>query len=359
MARLVANESEHRRGLVLGLTLAEILLLLLFLLLLALGARLTELRREVVEIRAQDARLRSVVSELEPLVVALREKGGINIDNVNELVQRLARVKELESASVTLVARNAELERRNSELEKEVGILTELGPDRVKKGEALKSVIEKAAEVDPNDPPALLARALEIAKTVGLDKNAEQIKALADMASRAAAAENRVRAAEEEKEKYRRERDNLVRSGRGLVFPSCWIGPKGETEYIFDITLHDGGVVVRDATQARQADDAWKLVESFPRGVEVEAARFRSATRRLYDWSSQHECRFVAIMRDGTGENKERYKYLRTLVEGNFYVHAVDNRVRTSRPSTSGQPQKRPGQEQVLPQGGPLVLPQR
>lgn len=38
--RLASDEREHRRGLVLGLTMAEVLLLLLFLLLLALAGRL-------------------------------------------------------------------------------------------------------------------------------------------------------------------------------------------------------------------------------------------------------------------------------------------------------------------------------
>ena len=43
MARYLVDEREHRRGLVLGLTLAEVLILLLFLLLLTLGARLVKL----------------------------------------------------------------------------------------------------------------------------------------------------------------------------------------------------------------------------------------------------------------------------------------------------------------------------
>ena len=49
MSQRVLDEREHRRGLVLGLTLAEILILLLFMLLLALGVRLKEIeeRRRV------------------------------------------------------------------------------------------------------------------------------------------------------------------------------------------------------------------------------------------------------------------------------------------------------------------------
>jgi outer membrane protein OmpA-like peptidoglycan-associated protein len=46
MAQGYGDEQQHRRGLVLGLTLAEVLILLLFLLLLALAARLQQIQRE-------------------------------------------------------------------------------------------------------------------------------------------------------------------------------------------------------------------------------------------------------------------------------------------------------------------------
>jgi Tfp pilus assembly protein PilV len=49
MSLRIADEREQRRGLVLGLTLAEVLLLLLFLLLLALAAKLQQLRYKVEE----------------------------------------------------------------------------------------------------------------------------------------------------------------------------------------------------------------------------------------------------------------------------------------------------------------------
>jgi hypothetical protein len=44
MASRVADEREQRRGLILGLTLAEVLLLLLFLLLLVLGSQIRHWR---------------------------------------------------------------------------------------------------------------------------------------------------------------------------------------------------------------------------------------------------------------------------------------------------------------------------
>src|SRR5690349_18858211 len=101
MPSRIANESEHRRGLVLGLTLAEVLLLLLFLILLVLGdrlvraetrlrsllpsgtsdvapgalARVEELEKAVADLKQENARLRAELAErtqklraLEPLI---------------------------------------------------------------------------------------------------------------------------------------------------------------------------------------------------------------------------------------------------------------------------------------------------
>jgi hypothetical protein len=39
--------------------------------------------------------------------------------------------------------------------------------------------------------------------------------------------------------------------GNGLTYPSCWTTATGQTEYIFDVTLADAGVLVRNATPAR------------------------------------------------------------------------------------------------------------
>jgi hypothetical protein len=90
----------------------------------------------------------------------------------------------------------------------------------------------------------------------------------------------------------------------------------GETEYIFDVTIDDTGVIVQDATPSRKSDDKWQLVDAFPRGVRVPEGRFRAATSRLNQWSREHDCQFVVLMRDGTGpSSKTRYKALRTLVE--------------------------------------------
>src|SRR6266849_1041930 len=128
----VIDAREHRRGLVLGLTLAEVLLLLLFVLLLALSAELTRFK-----------------------------------------AKQLAQISSLERE-------NAELTRLNSDLVARDLIGKSLAGD-VEKVRQLAHVLNLASEIDPTDPPALLRRALAVMEKLGPNTRPEQVKSLSEM----------------------------------------------------------------------------------------------------------------------------------------------------------------------------------
>ena len=132
--RLASDEREHRRGLVLGLTMAEVLLLLLFLMLLALAARLMSQGKELA--KANDA-----VQVLKPLLEAVRGGGEVTPETVQALARDLASVPQLR--------------RDNDALRASVGETT-------KKLDAFRQVEARAREINPNDPPAALRRGLEL-----------------------------------------------------------------------------------------------------------------------------------------------------------------------------------------------------
>jgi hypothetical protein len=96
---------------------------------------------------------------------------------------------------------------------------------------------------------------------------------------------------------------------------------------MFDVTIRDTGMVVRDIFPAtRVSDGAWNLVGKFPRNVEISSNAFRTATVRLFEWSRQNRCRFFVDLRDDTGStSKLQYKSLRQLVEGHFYIRLVSS----------------------------------
>lgn len=161
MGQRVIDDREHRRGLVLGLTLAEVLLLLLFLLLLGLGARLQQLERD-----RDDA-----LAALKPL--ARLDTGAHSESSVESLARRLSHLDTLEAKIVVL-------EEEKSELVAERSIIKFLPADPAKLA-ALGEVVEKAAKINPDDPPAVLERAIDVLIQLGADIQPDQVKMLSEM----------------------------------------------------------------------------------------------------------------------------------------------------------------------------------
>ncbi len=135
MRRGVANDLEHRRGLVLGLTLAEVLLLLLFLLLLALSSQIVGLQDENIKTTAERNALKEVFT-----------KAGGDSGAEVKLDTAIAGRIELEKQVASLQSENAKLEVQL----KENSIVSE----------RLKNILSKASKIDPNDPPAVLERGI-------------------------------------------------------------------------------------------------------------------------------------------------------------------------------------------------------
>jgi hypothetical protein len=400
MKTSATNESEHRRGLVLGLTLAEILILLLFMLLLALGVRIKTLNGRLHEVQATNVSLEATIGEFAPLLAEFKFRGAIESNTIQEIVLRLKKVRELEQSVRDLQARNAELGQKmvlfnalgTNALEKikgfedalagvaridpsdppgmlkqAVGVIQHAGnsdSDMVENVSVLERAVTRAAAIDPQNPPAVLEKSLKVLEQLGPDTKPEELKGLIELASAGSQSAKTIADLREESDRFRRARDNLMLGGRGLMFPSCWTTEKGETEYIFDVSIRDTGVLVKDASPAyRRSQESWKYLDDFSRDTEIPETKFRSATARLDKWSREKECRFVVTMRDETGRtSKVRYKNLRTLVEQHFYVKPVEL------PRTSGLPPRAtPSRESSLgrnvqpslgatrPMGGPFV----
>lgn len=307
MPSRLSDEREQRRGLILGLTLAEILLLLLFLLLLALGA-------EIKEWQDKAHQAETGLEQLRPLQEALVANGATDIAGVRELVERFQRVQQAEAEA-------ARLKEQNDKLAEETKLIKSLGLDKPEATATLSSAVKRASQIDPNDPPAVLKRAVEVLNQLGSDVRPEQVRPLSQMTSSTELAQ-KLAATEAERDKYRLDTLNLMRSGNGLTYPSCWKTPVGQTEYIFDITFGDRAIRVRDATPGRAGDEAWQHVSPFARDADIDEKTFVAATRKLADWATSQNCKFYTRNRDETGpSNKARYKYLQRTIEQNFYPY--------------------------------------
>jgi hypothetical protein len=305
MASRTADEREQRRGLILGLTLAEILLLLLFLLLLVLSSQISTWRDRYEQ-------LGNTLEDLRPLQEALMAGGASEINNVQELVARFQNLQNADRELSKLKAENADLAGQ-SELFKSLGLASD------EKRRNVASAIKRASEIDPNDPPAVLKRAVEVINRLGPSTQPDQVRPLSEMVA-GPELEKKLANLEADLDQTRRERNNLMRGpGNGLTYPSCWTTAAGQTEYIFDVMLADSGVQVRDASPARANDKAWSMVGQFAREAMINEKVFIGATKKLFEWSKGQNCRFYVVVRDATGPSKARYKHLQELVQGNFY----------------------------------------
>lgn len=277
------QNSAYRRGLVLGLTLAEAGLLIIFvlLLLLAFGELLA------VE-RAAEARDKELVPK-----------------------ERLA---ALEKSSATLVRLSSALGEEANPRPEDVErlIRTVLMVARTPEGESALAAV-RAELAGLREAKARLSRATERAEFGG---SKELVDQLAEQASEIGNKEGQLARYEEK----------LKSIGLGKGERPCWVQPDGKIEFLYDVILQSDGLRIREiANPVRAADRALLPMPSIdPRAVLTEA-EFTTLTRPLFDASVAQNCRFFVVIYDATGpDEKDRYKRLLRTVEGHFYK-SLDN----------------------------------
>jgi hypothetical protein len=356
-------------------------LLLLFLILLALSWRMTSLQREAEDGRKQAQTLATRVDELQggldalaPLFDELR-KGALDAESIQALAARLGRAAKLEKDNETL-------KEDVTKLTNIVGGLRAVGADLAKLKQ-VKEAIDSALSVNPNDPAEFLKRSVDVMKVLGTDTRADDVRSLSEMTADndkmvalnpaialgsqinpSDPAEALKRAAEvllhvgrdaKPEDVLPLDRQtalasqvttlntriaNMARTGNGLTYPSCWMTPEGKTEYFFEISIQEGGFLLREATTGRANDPAMRLVSALPRDTLVRESVFDRETAELFKSGQSQSCRYYSIVRDQTGPtSKVRYKALLKVVENHFYKYELHT----------------PGTEQGV--GGPYVRP--
>lgn len=281
----------YRRGLVLGLTLAETLLLVLFILLLVYAALGQEREKKMKEQEAQIAGL------------SLRIDSGLD---------RLS--KELTAAGI---ADPAELSLRLRRLTDEVARNGQMQKDLATYARLVPSVSEAKQIADAFDvqrssesPLQVLDRHLSRTST----PVAEIERAPATLAEALAAIERM----KGQLDYYERQQAS---AGNGLSYPPCW-QRGGRIVYIYDALLLDDGLKL-SVTDDRAGLDMAGLAANGaepPLGQTISRQTFLARTKGLHAWSVSQGCRFYARIIDGTSAgNKSGYIQARRAVEDRFY----------------------------------------
>lgn len=308
------DDKQFRRGVVLGLTMAEALLLLIFLLMLILGVRLKTQATHIADLEKQRDEAQSTLVAMQPVFDKLSksQKFDITQDYVRmkqQLTDANARLKDAE-LSVDLVQQ-----------------ASALAPDTATPAEATEAILNEAAigraaldaaqRFQPDLPPEKAVAALLNAATIG-----QALKGGGTPEELLAAAGACKADLQSCKNQTTYLNSKLNAKTGGFDLPPCWVDSKGKIQYIFDTSLTDAGIYVEDKSVSGREADQDKLPLGHARyGEPLGPGEFATAFSPLLKWSNDHGCRFYVRlyddMRDG---DRAEYKELRGSVEGYFRI---------------------------------------
>ncbi len=316
------QQAHYRRGLVLGFTVAETMLLILFALMLALGFVLMKRDRELTTLAGQIATLREkqqfLAAKLEVFQAIAEHKP------TDEFFRELVRARALQAS---LAARAAQLTEREEAVSKRETVIEAV------KGSAdpRRGVTQLAAlgarvqgEIDRLSTQTAKADAFALVP---------QAVALAQASQAAGQTLNQARANLADQTRAVRENATLTGQiatlhrdlasvGRGGDFPPCWVTAGGQIQFLFRIALNgNGSLSVVDITPPERFADrrALPLSQSLLAGP-ASPRQFLAQTEDLYDQSRARDCRYYVVVSDRTGPTqKDLFKTLLFTVEAHFY----------------------------------------
>lgn len=290
MVSPIREDRFYRRGLVLGLTMAETVILVLFTLLLLLGLFIERKNREIERLTREN----STLQEQQVLL------GGVN--KIDDLFQELKLLR----------AENAQLRRNVAALTQEKEAMEEDLEAEARAARELRALLAESG-FDARDPDKLRAQITEARKAADLLQKAR--KEIATLKEQLAYWQRRA-------------------GGRSNELPPCWIHPETKrVEYIFDVELVSAGLIVHDRDiPQRRAEKAALPIGPVSFGAVLSGSAFLDQTRALFDVSEERECRFFVRVFDRTGAaEKDAYKKHMSIVEQHFYKYEVKDD-RTAQP---------------------------
>lgn len=274
------NNSSYRRGVLLGLTMAEIVILIIFLLLLAFASLLDRAKKE----NAAQAALLQDKPYIERIIRVFSSHPPDMAEDIVQIIEKLPDV-------VSLIKEN-KLEAA---------------------GETLDQVILRGVE------------------KLEAEKHARESMGDAPIEQQLLAAIEKQKELEAETKNLTDQKKNLIAQiGRGVDLPPCWPDNNGRpTEYLFKIDLTNDGIVMFDSAPTHRTEVKSRLpLQKIKYGVPRNIPQFREEAAPLFHWSQQKECRFYVTIYDRTGASeKALFKQLLLTVEGYFYKNLITSSV--------------------------------
>ncbi len=320
-ADISAQDRFYRRGLVLGFTLAEVMVLIIFALLLAISWHLAAKDKE-------NDRLSQIITEQEVAVAKLTERTRTleervaRGDDFDDLFRELELAKEQRAAQErafaglretlkTFEEKTKALEERAAVAEKFMETAREAGVPTEDPEKAIQEIASRLEQLE---------KVKEGIKVAGLDHS--QVKEFFENTlDKLAEAEQRADRLEGQKRNLQSKLDGL---GRGTEMPACWASREtGKQEYIFTTALTSRGIIMRDnALPHRAAEQAQLPLQMMVFEKEMLPEEFLVMAKPIFERSVKEKCRFWVRVYDLTKDEEKRiYKHhLRTLGQRFYYL---------------------------------------
>lgn len=321
MTEIILDQKKaYRKGMVLGFTMAEITIMLLFCILLAMAfvvdqheEQLTATKAALSESIKEVGELAEVKEAVLLVLSTLKDK-----DDKDAFFHELRRVRD--SADQLRLLQDS-LSKNDATSESLLPIRTALTMGRLQ-GLTEKQVIDTLIS-DANFGHAIRDA---LKDTKFKSASSDTIAAMVTMQEDVAPDIRDCQTLKVEKERLKGQLANIQSRlntlGRGTEMPACWASPEtGKPEYIFQVDLTQAGLVIHDQRGTHRVAEQQQLPFSliqFKQPLSREA--FRSQTTPISTWSRNNNCRFFVVVKDLTNSHdKESYKNMLRAVEEHFY----------------------------------------
>ncbi len=282
------QKRAYRRGLLLGFTMAEVTIMVLFCLLLASAFLLEKNDEQLKVVQSKIAEL----SETRNMVEAFRSKYR-DSPKIEDIFTELRLVN-----------------RENEELKQKTSVQKSALAALAQDAEVGKGVKDALANVGLKEASSEELTAIVKA---GLSKGDQAIQCERDAIERKLL-----------QGQLKNAQVTLSRLGKGTEMPACWANPQtGKPEYIFTVDLTSTGLVIHDEKLPhREAERGLLPLSQVTFDVEQSPEAFSSQTRPIFQWGKSQEiqCRFFVKVRDRTqATEKDVYKRMLQTLENHFY----------------------------------------
>ena len=347
-SNIAAQGASYRKGLVLGLTMAEIMVLIVFILLLALAGIFSKIQEREKLMEREVYNSEEKVQYLTDLLEKYEQ-----ISN-GKSVQDLARELVLAQRQLSVAnAKNTELEAKNETSEALINDLKTLAEEMnfdpspeaiIQALNELKTFKQVTASLGESGSFNEIQRALkqltefrELANNAGIDPTPQSVgRALEDAERIKKGLEGfgekpieeviqEIKNVQMDNNNIKGQMANLKRKldsvGKGTEMPSCWAKEDGTVEYIYDVALTSDGMKVRESDISNREEERKNLpVSQISLNQGMDSREFLTSTRPLFEWSKEKECRFFVRVYDLTKlDEKAIYKNRLRDVESHFY----------------------------------------